>query len=341
MIDKRNILKEHLPWCIDYVEVLKDYIIIKGWAYHDKDIVGEIFCNDVQACVSNYNKNRKDLPVIFPFWNEAKIAGFECHYILKSESDVLEFNYDVAGIGTNILRNYFFKVDDLLPTPDEKCRIRVHGSPLLPAFKLEGYSSYRKIKHLIKKNISFIDNENIRLLDWGCGCGRVSRYLRADYRNIWGADIDPKNLSWCEQNLKMQTIELGATPTGILPENSFDVIFGISVMSHLSLDHQILWLRELYDSLSENGILLLSFHGVSSALRSMSNELFSRFLSEGYWNLRENQSLQEILPGYNGYRDVYNTLENIKINWSKQFQILEIYESIIGNNQDLVIFKKH
>ena len=156
MIDKRNILKEHLPWCIDYVEVLKDYIIIKGWAYHDKDIVGEIFCNDVQACVSNYNKNRKDLPVIFPFWNEAKIAGFECHYILKSESDVLEFNYDVAGIGTNILRNYFFKVDDLLPTPDEKCRIRVHGSPLLPAFKLEGYSAYRKIKHLIKKNISLI-----------------------------------------------------------------------------------------------------------------------------------------------------------------------------------------
>jgi len=50
--------------------------------------------------------------------------------------------------------------------------------------------------------------------------------------------------------------------------------------------------------------------------------------------------LQEILPGYNGYRDVYNTLENIKINWSKQFQILEIYESIIGNNQDLVILRK-
>ena len=340
MIDKSNILKGYFPWCIDKIEVLKDKIMIKGWAYHDEDIAGEIFCNDQRACVSNYNKTRKDLPVIFPFWNEAEIAGFECHYELKSESDVLEFNYDVAGIETNILRNYFFKVDDLLPAPDEKGRIRVHGSPLIPAFKLEGYSAYRKIKHLIKKNISFIDNENIRLLDWGCGCGRVSRYLRADYRNIWGADIDPKNLSWCEQNLKMQTIELGTTPTGKIRENSFDVIFGVSVMSHLSLDHQILWLRELYASLSENGILLLSFHGVSSAIRSMNDEVFSQFLSSGYWNLRENQSLKGILPESHEYRDVYNTIENIKENWSKQFQILEIYESIIGNNQDLVVLRK-
>ena len=30
-------LKRYVPWCIDYVEVLKDYIIIKGWAYHDKE----------------------------------------------------------------------------------------------------------------------------------------------------------------------------------------------------------------------------------------------------------------------------------------------------------------
>ena len=37
---------------------------------------------------------------------------------------------------------------------------------------------------------------------------------------------------------------------------------------------------------------------------------------------------------------VYNTIENIKENWSKQFQILEIYESIIGNNQDLVVLRK-
>lgn len=340
MIEKKYNLKKHIPWCLDKIEVLYDKVIIKGWAYHDDDIKGKILCNEAEASVSNYHKTRKDLPLIFPFWPESEVAGFECNYKLNHHTDNLEFNYIIGDEKTDTLNSFFYKNNDTNSNPDEKGRIRVHGSPLLPAFKLEGYSAYRKIMHLIKKNSSFIEGDNIKILDWGCGCGRVSRYLRKDYQNIWGADIDHGNLSWCEKNLKMQTIELGVLPLGRIPKNSFDVIFGISVMSHLSLDLQVLWLRELYDALSTNGILLLSYHGVSSAVRSMNDEIFTQFLSSGYWNLRENHSLQGILPECHEYRDVYNTIENVSENWCKQFKILEIHESIIGNNQDLVVLSK-
>jgi SAM-dependent methyltransferase len=340
MIDKRKNVIEKLPWCIDKIEFLNGTVMIKGWAYHDNNHIGEIFCNEQRAISSKYDKIRKDLPLIFPFWPEARVGGFECYYDLAGDSGTLEFKYNVNSNECDELQNYFYKIKENFPIPDQENRIRVHGSPLLPAFKLEGYSAYRKIKSIVESEIPNFNNKGINVLDWGCGCGRVSRYLKEDYQNLWNADIDSQNLKWCKENLDNEIIQLAPVPNGRLRDYNFDLIIGVSVMSHLSSTNQIDWLKELYDALNDDGILILSFHGVSSAIRSMSEELFLEYYKFGFLDLRENRSLKEILPDHKGYRDVYNTIGFIEEHWCDAFQIIKIYESIIGNSQDLVVLAK-
>ncbi len=44
--------------------------------------------------------------------------------------------------------------------------------------------------------------DHSRVLDWGCGCGRVARFFPADRAaSFTGCDIDHDNVAWCRANL--------------------------------------------------------------------------------------------------------------------------------------------
>src|SRR5262245_46243640 len=43
--------------------------------------------------------------------------------------------------------------------------------------------------------------EELSLLDWGCGCGKLARFIPPQWRsNYTGIDIDHVNISWCREN---------------------------------------------------------------------------------------------------------------------------------------------
>ena len=178
---------------------------------------------------------------------------------------------------------------------------------------------------------------------------KIKKEMVTEFIDFYGKNIANESklingaydfLKWCKENLNNEIIQLAPAPNGRLRDYNFDLIIGVSVMSHLSSANQIDWLKELYDALNDDGILILSFHGISSAIRSMSEELFLEYYKFGFLDLRENRSLKEILPDHKGYRDVYNTIGFIEEHWCDAFQIIKIYESIIGNSQDLVVLAK-
>ena len=101
------------------------------------------------------------------------------------------------------------------------------------------------------------------VLEFGCGCGRMSRWLlERPGMNLTGIDIQPELIEWCAANLPGGRFETnpGLPPTRFA-DHSFDLVVNHSVFTHLDEDYQDLWLAELARITRPDGLLVLSFSG--------------------------------------------------------------------------------
>lgn len=104
-----------------------------------------------------------------------------------------------------------------------------------------------------------------RWLDFGCGYGRVIRYLaeRVPPTRISVADVIEEAVDFCSS-------EFGVRPVYVRPDlrsvelGDYDFIYAISVLSHLNEVNSVAMLRLLGDSLRPDGIALFTSHGQAS-----------------------------------------------------------------------------
>ena len=98
------------------------------------------------------------------------------------------------------------------------------------------------------------------VLDWGCGCGRITRHLaRHTDATILGRDPDPVTVGWAARNLPGDFARSGYQPPLDLADASVDVVVSLSVFTHLSRGGQLAWLEELARVVRPGGLLLLTF----------------------------------------------------------------------------------
>jgi SAM-dependent methyltransferase len=111
----------------------------------------------------------------------------------------------------------------------------------------------------------FKEFKNISILDWGCGTGRVIRHLPsviATSNRIFGTDYNPKYVKWCSENLNGIQFKLNdLIPPLDFESSTMDVIYGISIFTHLSEDLHFSWMKELTRVLKNKGVLFLTTHG--------------------------------------------------------------------------------
>lgn len=107
-----------------------------------------------------------------------------------------------------------------------------------------------------------------RVLDFGCGVGRTLRHFLADAgRNeFWGCDIDQASIAWLEAHLSppFRFVVNRPEPPIALPSGTFDLIYCISVFTHLT-DTWSAWLLELHRLLASDGLLFATFMGPALA----------------------------------------------------------------------------
>jgi SAM-dependent methyltransferase len=101
------------------------------------------------------------------------------------------------------------------------------------------------------------------ILDFGCGCGRVARHWTAvEGPEIYGCDYNPDLVAWCEQNLpNVRAARNELAPPTPYASGGFDLIYALSVFSHLDEELQRAWLAEFRRLLVPGGILILSVLG--------------------------------------------------------------------------------
>jgi len=143
-----------------------------------------------------------------------------------------------------------------------------------------------------------------RILDWGCGAGRVigqmPRFLGGDVE-YFGADYNTSSVSWNNRNLRGIEFSLNELdPPLEYPEGHFDCVYAVSVLTHLSASSQRQWVREICRVLAPGGLFIASTHGDYSRDLDLSPREKRRYSAGGFV---ERAGIKEGKKWYSAYHN--------------------------------------
>ena len=180
-----------------------------------------------------------------------------------------------------------------------------------------------------------------RILDFGCGAGNVLRHFGSEARRgeVWGCDIDRSSIAWLEQNLcpsfRVFTV---AETTGLpQPDNYFDLIYAISVFTHIA-DDWAAWLLELHRALKPDGIVMATFLG----------EGMVEVENAGAWD-PDRIGMNVLRHGQDwdgGGPTVLHSDWWLRAHWGRAFEILEIHHdrdaagAVVPGTHGYVVMRK-
>jgi SAM-dependent methyltransferase len=169
-------------------------------------------------------------------------------------------------------------VDDLPIPPFELINLVVGPSNPRDFVKLGKEIAFQSIVTALTKN-KFALNQFHALLDFGCGCGRLTRHFKPlSNTKIYGTDYNPILIQWCQENLPFAEFQVNQLdPPLNYPEDTFDFIFAGSVFTHFTEEIQFAWLDELWRVLIPNGYLMITTHGEPYAKDWLTPELYEKF----------------------------------------------------------------
>ena len=126
----------------------------------------------------------------------------------------------------------------------------------------EGEAQVRLMVELVEAS-GFAFEPGARILDFGCGAGRLIRHLAhlAGRCEIWGTDISAEHINWCRLNLSPPFRFATTTKMPHLPfeDRSFGLVYCGSVFTHID-DLADSWLLELHRILAPGGRLYVTIH---------------------------------------------------------------------------------
>jgi SAM-dependent methyltransferase len=236
------------------------------------------------------------------------------------------------------------------PLPPEQLQERISGCGSKEAYLAQGLKGLCDLCDQVDRHST---RSATRVLDWGCGSGRLTRHIpAAGFAAALGCDIDGEAIAWCESNLPAASFtHIAPDPPTPYPDSSVDVVCGYSVFTHLSRRNQELWLAELERILVPGGLLLASTHGEFSYLLAAGRGdvpthkgIAGRWRTArplrraGIMDVGADRRLAGVAPeGY--YRATFQSREYTDRAWSARFEILDYLECGLMGTQDLVVLR--
>jgi cyclopropane fatty-acyl-phospholipid synthase-like methyltransferase len=207
--------------------------------------------------------------------------------------------------------------------------VRVAGTADADWFLRSGRAAY----DAIAANVPL--GEAADILDFGCGCGRVLRYWEGHRGAVVGSDRDAGAVDWCADNLPFAQVERNElAPPLDRAEESVDLVYALSVFTHLTAELQTAWRDELRRILRPGGRLLLTTHGRSylPRLEPAERERFERGDLVVRWGE---------LPGSN-LCSAYHPERYLRETFAQGFELETLEpEGARGNpTQDLVVLRR-
>jgi SAM-dependent methyltransferase len=228
-----------------------------------------------------------------------------------------------------------------LPLPPPRLRHRVHGTLGAEGYLEVGKRCAEDLAHATRLTGRDLSSFN-EILDFGCGSARVLRHFshRPASCHLYGTDLDPEAIDWCRRAIPFATFERnGAQPPLPFPSASFDLIYAVSVFTHLDEELQKAWLAELKRVAAPGGLLLLTTHG-AYAQADLPDDPRRQLAETGFafHKVASGRFKLDGLPDF--YQNAYHTRTYIEKNWLDLFEIRHYIERGLNDHQDVVVLER-
>ena len=241
---------------------------------------------------------------------------------------------------------------DDMPLPPMRLRARI-GSRGAADFLRAGRSSANALRAAARDHLDIEIGEGLAVLDFGCGCGRTLRHFTST--TIHGCDVDAEAIAWMQRSVAFERFAANRFEPP-LPwfEATFDLVYSVSVFTHVTESAQRAWLQELARVLKPGGAALLTVqtghalsmfvNGAVSTTQSMRDRLALRgsldahpgFIFEPY-----EIDVAKAYPGVtNEYGLTFHHPEYIRRVWGDVFEVRGIDVGSVDGLQDVVALRK-
>jgi SAM-dependent methyltransferase len=176
------------------------------------------------------------------------------------------------------------------------------------------------------------------VLDFGCGWGRLTRFLARDVEpgHLYGCDPVEAILDVCREN----RVPARLARTEFVPERPpfeerFDLAFAFSVFTHISEDAHRSCLQALHQSLRPGGLLVLTVRPpeylrlcerMHPLLESLGKDYLARLEEPRYLFVPHPADAQHLqyTGGNMSYGETVITLSYVRETWSSMFELLDV-----------------
>lgn len=218
------------------------------------------------------------------------------------------------------------------------------------------FESYLVIGNLLKDQMhdvfarfDSIPAKGMKVLDFGCGIGRVTFPVSEAYAaEIIACDVDASAIAYINEN--SDTIKAFVSkydPPLPLEDSSLDMVYANSVWTHFPQDAEKMWLKEMRRVTKSGAKLFLSVASQQTLKAHQARGLDDgvteqRLDNEGFIfieNMAHDKNNPTRWPGVShAYGLTRHSHEYIRATWSHFFQIVDIVEAGSGK-QDVVVLK--
>lgn len=234
--------------------------------------------DDSEVGVFAVDLPRPDIAQLVPHLPGAVRCGFEFDLHIPSTTKTLSFSmqyddgpfepfadYDVALAWHH--RHEFERMAqalDSVPAPEADLIFLTQGTYDVQEYtdsRIPGVTNF--VAYLQRANV---DLGAIRsILDFGCGTGRLLAgwWALDPARRLFGSDLNPALIGWAKEHLPKEIDFRTNSFQPPLPyaDGAFDLVYLISVFTHLSLASQRRWVEELRRILRPGGLLVATLQG--------------------------------------------------------------------------------
>ena len=236
--------------------------------------------------------------------------------------------------------------------PPRRLRARA-GAPGSYAFTEGGRQAAAELAGLVRS--AGRDPAQLRsVLDFGCGAGRVLPHFAqlAPRAACVGCDVDAAAIDWAARHRR----QLGWSLTSFHPPlpyeaGRFDLVYAISVFSHLDRGVAAMWLAELRRVLAPGGLALVSVHGPHAFDQFRSGAVTTSWCSPAVFQrgpllpgefvfapYRRSFWTDGDLPGVGReYGLAFQDAEHTRASWGRTLQVVEVRPRALTDWQDVAV----
>lgn len=229
--------------------------------------------------------------------------------------------------------------DSTFPPP--MLRYRVHR-----ALDLDSYVNVgQQVAGALLSTLSFcqVPMENAKVLDFASGPGRVAYWMKKwqSSFDITASDIDAEAIGWAREHIPTVAdfrVNDMAPPLAFA-DDTFDIIYSVSLFTHLDEVMQDQWLAELARVLKPGGVLITTVHGTAAQTSCTPDEL-ERIHRKGIYFRRDHSGMLKLdgLPDF--YQTTFHTAAYVREHWGEFLRVEKVIEGGLGGHHDIVVLRK-